>query len=190
MIATPLPKTIAESTPQIYVACLAAYNSGFLHGCFIDATQDPEDIRQEIQEMLVLSPVADTEACQDFAIHDYQNFAGIRLDEYESIEHVSALAQAQSEHGKPFAIYIDYLGIDDVEEAVAAFQDNYCGCFDSVEDYARDYYEQTGQLKAIEKAGLNSYYVNWASIAHDWECSGDLLFLNESHDQIHVFYNH
>jgi antirestriction protein len=37
-----------ENTPKIYVACLAAYNSGHLHGLWIDATQDPEAVNQKV----------------------------------------------------------------------------------------------------------------------------------------------
>ena len=188
--STVTASTIDLETPQIYIACLSSYNSGILYGCFIDATQDPEDIREEIQQMLSTSPVADVEACEEFAIHDYQNFAGITLNEYESIDYISALANAIQEHGKPFALYLDYLDFDDVEEAVSSFQDNYCGCFESIQDYAQDYYEQTGMLETIEQAGLKSFYIDWGKIAHDWECNGDLLFLEESHNKIHVFYNH
>lgn len=36
------------NTPRIYAACLAAYNSGRLHGRWIDATQDPEETRRVI----------------------------------------------------------------------------------------------------------------------------------------------
>ena len=189
MIATLEFTSTDLDTPKIYCACLASYNSGYLHGCFIDATQDPEDIREQIQQMLSTSPVADVEACEEYAIHDYENFQGIQLSEYESLEYISALAQALEEHGKPFALYVDYLCLDDILKALESFQDNYSGCFESIEDYARDYYEQTGQLETIEKAGLNSYYINWKSIAHDWQCNGDLLFLEESHNEIHVFYN-
>ena len=35
--------------PRIYVSCLAAYNSGYLHGMWIDATQDPDDIYDDIE---------------------------------------------------------------------------------------------------------------------------------------------
>ena len=31
-----------ESNPRIYVACLAAYNNGYLHGVWIDADQDAD----------------------------------------------------------------------------------------------------------------------------------------------------
>jgi antirestriction protein len=179
-----------NDTPKIYVACLAAYNSGFLHGLWIDATQDPEAIQEDITFMLSLSPVSHLETCDEWAIHAFEGFEGISLDEYESIDRVSALAQAIAEHGKPFSLYVDYLGFDDIEQALNDFQDNYYGCFKSAEDYAYNFFEETGQLKTIEQAGLNSFYIDWAKIARDWEYSGDLLFLEDSYDMIHVFSNH
>ena len=177
-------------TPKIYVACLSAYNSGYLRSVYIDATLEPEEIREEIQTMLSNSPVAHLEICEEFAIHDFEGFEGVKIHEYESIDRVCQIAKAIDEHGKPFALYLDYLGFDDLEEAIASFEDNYCGCFDSIEDYVQDYYEQTGQLEAIENAGLNSFCINWKAIAHDWDCSGDFLFLEESADEIHVFNRH
>lgn len=51
---------------KIYVADLAAYNAGHLHGVWIDATLDIEDIQAQIQRMLSLSPVEDAE---EYAIH-------------------------------------------------------------------------------------------------------------------------
>lgn len=36
---TPECAEAAPDTPRVYVACLAAYNSGFLHGAWIDAGQ-------------------------------------------------------------------------------------------------------------------------------------------------------
>lgn len=53
-------------TPRIYVACLAAYNSGRLHGAWIDASQDVDDIWNELKQVLASSPVPDAE---EWAIH-------------------------------------------------------------------------------------------------------------------------
>lgn len=53
-------------TPRIYVACLAAYNAGTLHGKWIEATQDIEDIWKEIRDMLASSPEPNSE---EWAIH-------------------------------------------------------------------------------------------------------------------------
>ncbi len=47
---------------RIYVACLAAYNSGYLHGVWIDATADIDDIQDQINSMLESSPVEDATA--------------------------------------------------------------------------------------------------------------------------------
>ena len=58
--------------PRIYVACLAAYNNGCLHGRWIDATT-PDEIRREVSAMLRASPESDPE---ESAIHDYEGFGG------------------------------------------------------------------------------------------------------------------
>ena len=42
---------------RIYVACLAAYNNGILHGKWIDAHQDEIAIFDEINLMLKSSPI-------------------------------------------------------------------------------------------------------------------------------------
>lgn len=45
----------------IYVACLAAYNSGYLHGAWIDANQDVTGICRDVQIMLSESPIENAE---------------------------------------------------------------------------------------------------------------------------------
>lgn len=67
---------------RIYVACLAAYNNGILHGAWIDATQDEDAIRDEIAAMLKASPVSGAE---EYAIHDHEGFEGVPVAEYEGI---------------------------------------------------------------------------------------------------------
>lgn len=39
---------------RIYVACLAAYNNGELHGAWIDATQDLDDVNIRLTEIIGL----------------------------------------------------------------------------------------------------------------------------------------
>ena len=56
---------------RIYVADLAAYNNGKLHGVWIDATQNLEDIQDQINAMLAESPEGFAE---EYAIHDYEGF--------------------------------------------------------------------------------------------------------------------
>ena len=63
-------------TPRIYVACLAAYNNGELHGAWIDADQDADAIREEIAVILTTSPEPNAE---EWAIHDYEGFGDHKL---------------------------------------------------------------------------------------------------------------
>ena len=61
-----------ETEPvRIYVACLAAYNNGVLHGRWIDAARGEDHIWEETRAMLAASPIPDAE---EWAIHDYEGF--------------------------------------------------------------------------------------------------------------------
>ena len=167
-----------NETPRIYVACLAAYNAGLLHGEWIDADQDKEDIMEEIQTMLKASPEPFAE---EWAIHDYENFGPISLNEYESIEKVAELGQAIAEHGLAIATYYNYQGtLDD-------FEDNFCGVYESEEDFVEDWLEETGQLEAIEKAGLKSYYIDFEAMARDWFIDS-FFSIKLSYQQVYVFH--
>ena len=63
--------------PRIYVACLAAYNGGILHGAWLDAAQEPWALYDDVKAMLDASPVAGAE---EFAIHDYEGFGEVRIE--------------------------------------------------------------------------------------------------------------
>lgn len=63
----------------IYVADLAAYNNGILHGVWIDACDDLEAIKEQINEMLSDDP-------EEYAIHDYEGFEGYSVSEWSSID--------------------------------------------------------------------------------------------------------
>ena len=52
---------------RIYVACLAAYNNGHLHGEWIKVT-DEASIWEAVQAMLFASPIE--EDAEEWAIHD------------------------------------------------------------------------------------------------------------------------
>ncbi len=85
-----------EAELQIYVACLAAYSNGKLHGRWIDAAQSPDEILGEIGAMLAESPEPNAE---EWAIHDHAGWGEVYIHEMESIENVSILAGLMSEHG-------------------------------------------------------------------------------------------
>ena len=80
---------------RIYVADLAAYNAGKLHGVWIDATQEIEDIQDQLNKMLGASPEGFAE---EYAIHDYEGFEGCELSEYTGIQAAHEKAVFIEEH--------------------------------------------------------------------------------------------
>lgn len=162
---------------RIYVACLASYNNGTLHGAWIDARQDAWAIYNDVRAMLARSPIADAE---EWAIHDYEGFEGVRISEYASFDSVAEIASFISEHGKLGAELTSYYG--GIAEAREAIEDRYHGAFASLADYVQDI---TEECTAIPQS-LRSY-IDWRAMARDAEMSGDLFTIQTAHDVVHVF---
>ena len=170
-------QTIPDS-PRIYVACLAAYNNGYLHGAWIDAAQEPWAIYDAVRDLLAASPM---EGAEEWAIHDYEGFGEISLTEYASFERVSALAAFITEQGDIGAALLNYYG-GDLDEAQAAMTDRYHGAHASLADYMQDVTEETTAIPHALR-----YYIDYQAMARDAELSGDVFTVSTSLDVVHVF---
>lgn len=150
------PERNLADVPRIYVASLADYNYGNLHGRWIDATQDVEEIWDEVKEMLAESRLPDAE---EYAIHDYDGFHGLQLGEYESLQTVSAIARGIAEHGEAFACWVDCIGTDGPAERPELFDEAYQGHFESLEDYGSQMWDDFGYTEELAKLpeGLRPY---------------------------------
>ncbi|CZL26968.1 antirestriction protein ArdA [Legionella pneumophila] len=166
-------------TPQIYVACLASYNNGILHGKWIDADQDANSIYDEIHEILADSPI---KGAEEFAIHDFEGFGGARIDEYDSINDVAELAAFIAKHGELGAELFSYYSIEDAEKLL---EENYHGAYDSEVDFARALFDDCYSNAIPEDL---QFYFDYDAFARD-------LFINdyfsvEAYGQTHVFSNY
>lgn len=202
-------------SPRIYVASLADYNAGNLHGVWIDADQDPDAIHEEIRAMLraskypnVMVDCPDCEgdqvhtntegeetpcatcngagkvpSAEEWAIHDYEDFGGMKISEFESIDRVSELAKGLEEHGEAFALYIANFDQDGTEET---FQDVYQGSAQSEEEYAEQLYSDMYGRDVTEGPLWN--YIDWERVAHDLGYDGYHFERGEGGD-VHVFRN-
>ena len=168
----------SPTTPRIYVACLAAYNNGYLHGQWIDADQDEEAIFAEIHAMLLRSPVRDAE---EYAIHDYEGFEGVALKEYSAVGTVVRIAAFLAEHGAlGGAVLAHFCG--NLDEATQALTDGYMGAFESLADYVQELTEETTSIPEPLR-----YYIDWAAMARDVEMNGDVFTIATAQDAVHVF---
>ncbi len=166
--------------PRIYVACLSCYNAGHLVGAWMDATD------AEAFDIATLEHAKDASPCEEHAIHDYEGFGAIKLDEHESLADVAKLAELLEEHGEAFAAWYDNETRDLSEDLAEQFQEQYRGTWKSLEDYASEFAEDYGLLKDVPEE--LKYYFDFEAYGRDMESNGS-LWTTEGGDGVYVFYN-
>ena len=137
-----------QDQPRVYVASLADYNAGRLHGVWLDANQDAEDLLAQVTDMLNGSIEEDAE---EFAVHDYEGFGLLRLGEYESLKVVSKLAAGIVEHGPAFAAWAEQVGMAEATEQRAAFDEGFLGSWDSELAYAEQLADDFGWTDTLDQ---------------------------------------
>lgn len=154
---------MSRANPQIYVACLSAYNSGYLHGEWIGANQSVDQIKDEIQEMLNASPMPDAE---EYAIHDYNDMPN--MGEWPDLDDVVKAAELVDRHGyEAVNAYVSWHG-DNTD--LDNFESAYRGKFDSEEDFAIQHAEDICLLDDVPDT---------VSMYFDYEVYARDLFVNE-----------
>lgn len=175
---TDLIQTQTDDRPRIYVACLAAYNNGILHGAWIDADQEPWAIWDAIRAMLAASPFPGAE---EHTIHDYEGFGPVRIAEYAGISEVATLAAFIAGHGDLGAALLDHFG-GDLDEAREAIADRYHGCHASLAAYMQKLIEETTPIPESLR-----FYIDYEAMARDAELSGDFFTIRLAYGEVHVF---
>jgi antirestriction protein len=160
--------------PRIYVASLSDYNAGVLHGEWIEADLNPEDLEQAVTDMLRRSPT-DSRA-EEFAIHDFEGFGPYQPGEYDSLDWVSWIARGITEHGLAFGAWADC--VDHDEDALASFEDAYLGEWSSLSAYVEELFDDLGVVRDLHEQVpelLQGYVeIDVEGFARDMELGGDI----------------
>ncbi len=171
--------------PRIYVASLADYNAGRLHGTWLDATQGADELTEQIAAMLEQStePVA-----EDWAIHDHQGFGGINIGEHEPVDNIAWYGSGLAEHGTPFAGWISYHGGRPPD---GNFDDDFLGSWSSRSDYAEYLMDDLGINEILDQhvpSGLRPYVVlDTDGLGSDLEQGGDIVTVDNPDGGIWIF---
>lgn len=176
--------TETKTAPRIYVACLASYNAGTLHGEWIDATQDADEIQEEIDAMIEASPTAGAE---EWAIQDAEGLGKVVGGVVNAcdLEKVSALAQGVEEHGQSFLAFHESGALDGIEphEWEDRYLDAYRGCYSSLADYVEELFQDLGGTPS----GILGNYIDWESLGRDMELGGDVWTARTPGFDLYVF---
>lgn len=175
---TQTPKTTAR---RIYVACLAAYNDGILHGAWI-SVEDFDQIWDEVNAMLAKSPVAGAE---EWAIHDHEGL-GDQISESTDFETIVQIADFFEEVGNDDLAGAIYGNFGDIDSAKHAHEESYAGQFDDLGAFAAEINADMGR----EIPDWLQFYVDWGAMGRDMELNGDVWTFEEGYKRVHVFWNH
>lgn len=178
-------ETESNLSPAIYVASLADYNNGVLHGKWIDAAREPWEIQADINDILDSSRQPDAE---EWAIHDYEQFGGWQVGEYDSIENITRIAKAIRQQGRAFASWLNIF--DRLPEDFDNFRESYLGHYDSIEDYVEQMADDLGYTKELDKIPdhLRHYIrIDFVAIARDMDISGDITAVDDSTGGVWIF---
>ena len=136
-----LPAFNFNNQPQIYVACLAAYNNGRLHGIWIDATQEVEEISKKVSLMLAKSSEPGAEK---YVIYDQKELYDLEIEKDESIEDIQEKALFIVEHGELGTKLLNYYrgNLEHAQEAMEPYG-YYHGEYESELDYATEFFDET-----------------------------------------------
>lgn len=90
--------------PRIYVACLASYNNGRLHGTWIEASTDIAAMNAKIWDMLAKSPYPNVRR-QKFVCADCGESRTVTLSDFQlfSAPECDECGEPMSAQGEPFA---------------------------------------------------------------------------------------
>jgi antirestriction protein len=180
-------ETEPRPSPAIYVASLADYNNGVLHGAWIDAAREPDEIQADINAILASSREPNAE---EWAIHDYEQFGRWRVNEYDSIEQVSRIAKGIAEHGYAYSAWADVFDGEPASFDIDSFHEAYLGHNDSVTDYVEQMADDLGYPQELAKLPehLQNYArIDYGAIARDMELSGDIATVDDPNGGVWIF---
>ena len=146
---------------QIYVACLASYNSGVLHGEWITPKSDKDELQEQINKVLKSSPIEDAE---EWAIHDYNDFPN--LGEYPGLDNIIKVQEAIDEHGQYIVnAFLDNWSVEDLDHIDEA----YYGEYDSFSEFAQQLADETILIDCPDNVQFYFDYEKWErDLSHDY----------------------
>ena len=152
---------------QVYIANLGKYNEGELVGAWFTPPIDYDDMKERIGL---------NGEYEEYAIHDYE--LPFDVHEFTPISEINRLCEEIHElDGSPILDElkeIQGMWFSSISELLDAKDDIHCytDC-DSMEDVARYYVEETGQLGEVP-ANLQNY-IDYQALGRDMEIEGNYL---------------
>lgn len=176
--------------PRLYVACLASYNNGVLHGRWIEASSDVDEMQDEINAMLreskfpnvtvkcpecegiagiscdTCNSTGSVPSAEEWAMHDSEDLPSC-FGEYPGLQAIADYVEFLEDHDDHDeddlrAIFEDYRSADDASDAM---RDRFVTICESFRDYADEYADEVVLSECSNETAKQ--YFNYESFARD-----------------------
>lgn len=165
--------------PRVYVANQASREQGFVHGYWLDADRDADELAADITAT----------GLRDWTVQASEDFAGVDIHGCTDPALITRLARGVANHGAAYAVYAEFVGTHD-PDLLDKFTDFYVGSYDNAEAWARAVAEDLdwhGQLdREITDPMLRRYVaIDYAKVAREGAEGWDVV--TGADDRVHVF---
>jgi antirestriction protein len=169
-----------NDSPRVYVGTYAKYNDGNLFGAWLDLANysDRESFYEACKEL------HKDETDPELMFQDFENFPRSLYSESDVSEELIEFANLDDDDRELLTVYQN--GIDE-SATIEQARENFQGKYDSEEDWAAQFLEDTGSLNEIPE-NLRNYF-DFQAYARDARLSGDVTFVRHEGD-VWVFLNH
>ena len=171
MNTSPLDMThTADTTPRVWIGCLACYNDGRLVGDWFDAATADEVTTYDVHGAHSRADSHDELWCFD---HENIPVRG-EMDPLTAAAWGRVYTEVGPEHWPALCAWVESEGTGDLP-SIPDFEDRYQGHWESFEDYARQLADDIGLLAGVPEEIIANYF--------DWDSwTRDLAFDNTTHD--------
>lgn len=164
-------------TARLYVGTYAKYNSGSIAGAWIDL----EDYGDKESFLAACAELHKDESDPEFMFQDFEGFPRSMYSESSISDDLFAWLELDEDDRELLAVYQDNVdGDGTIDKAHEAFS----GKYDSEEDWAIQFLDDTGGLEGVPEHLKN--YIDYEAYARDARIGGDIVFVR--HDgEVWVF---
>jgi antirestriction protein len=169
-----------NDAPRVYVGTYAKYNDGNLFGAWLDLDNysDRESFYEACKEL------HKDETDPELMFQDFENFPRSLYSESDVSDELIEFANLDDDDRELLTVYQN--GIDE-SATIEQARENFQGKYDSEEDWAAQFLEDTGSLAEIPE-NLRNYF-DFQAYARDARLGGDVTFVRHKGD-VWVFWNH
>jgi antirestriction protein len=163
--------TTTGEEPRVWVGCLAAYNSGRLHGEWVEVTPDAEEMQDAIDRVLKSSPIPRAE---EHFMADCENLPGHLTYEGAHAEELAAYAEAlETADLNGIPAYIFRAACDDIGQTADPDEIRIIQGREWLhdwEDVALAYCEEVGEEGLFGEAIPESLagFIDWERVGRDY----------------------